>query len=64
MKRTAVVVIALLVLNVLHAGEAKWQPLMDGKTLAGWHPVGDGSGPSRTAPSWGGRTRRNSTACS
>ena len=27
------------------AGEppkADWQPLMDGKTLAGWHPVGDG----------------------
>lgn len=27
------------------AGEAKepsWKPLMDGKTLKGWHPVGDG----------------------
>ncbi len=22
--------------------EPAWQPLMDGKTLAGWHPVGDG----------------------
>lgn len=23
-------------------GEAPWKPLMDGKTLAGWHAVGDG----------------------
>lgn len=22
--------------------QGKWKPLMDGKTLAGWHPVGDG----------------------
>ena len=34
----------LVSFNVL-AGEAeepKWKPLMDGKTLKGWHPVGDG----------------------
>ena len=24
------------------AAEPKWKPLMDGKTLKGWHPVGDG----------------------
>ena len=23
--------------------KADWQPLMDGKTLSGWHPVGDGT---------------------
>jgi hypothetical protein len=23
-------------------GQAGWKPLMDGKTLSGWHPVGDG----------------------
>lgn len=23
-------------------GKADWKPLMDGKTLTGWHPVGDG----------------------
>jgi len=30
--------------NVLTAAEKKpaWKPLMDGKTLAGWHKVGDG----------------------
>ncbi len=30
--------------NVLAAGEKKpaWKPLMDGKTLAGWHKVGEG----------------------
>jgi hypothetical protein len=34
---------ALLCADVL-AGEKKpkWKPLMDGKTLKGWHPVGDG----------------------
>ena len=26
----------------LNAQEKKWKPLMDGKTLAGWHPVGLG----------------------
>jgi hypothetical protein len=35
---------ALLYSNVLVAAEKKptWKPLMDGKTLAGWHKVGDG----------------------
>src|SRR3989304_2199144 len=34
----------LLHFNVLAAAEKKpaWKPLMDGKTLAGWHKVGDG----------------------
>ncbi|MDD4868963.1 MAG: DUF1080 domain-containing protein [Kiritimatiellae bacterium] len=34
----------LLVIGLLAADEksVEWKPLMDGKTLAGWHPVGDG----------------------
>ena len=47
--RVAVVVVslalcALLGVSLVRAGEAKpkWKPLMDGKTLKGWHPVGDG----------------------
>lgn len=38
------VLFALCQLNVLAAGEKKptWKPLMDGKTLKGWHKVGDG----------------------
>ena len=42
-------VVLLAISNCLFAnpltGEAKepdWKPLMDGKTLKGWHPVGDG----------------------
>ena len=41
-------VVGLLVaswLSAALAGEeqkSEWKPLMDGKTLAGWHPVGDG----------------------
>jgi hypothetical protein len=27
---------------VTNAGEEGWQPLFDGRTLAGWHAVGDG----------------------
>jgi hypothetical protein len=50
MKRTACVIVSLLfaVCVLIRAGgsaaeEAKhWKPLMDGKTLAGWHPVGLG----------------------
>jgi hypothetical protein len=41
--------ISLAVANCLLAclataedGKAGWKPLMDGKTLTGWHPVGDG----------------------
>ena len=39
-----VVSVALLLPGALAAGEKKpaWKPLMDGKTLAGWHPVGEG----------------------
>lgn len=38
------VLFALCQLNVLAAGAKKptWKPLMDGKTLKGWHKVGDG----------------------
>ena len=25
-----------------HASAEEWKPLFDGKTLKGWHPVGDG----------------------
>jgi len=51
MKRSRLAVVTLLslwcVLSCagLRAAEAekpKWKPLMDGKTLEGWHPVGDG----------------------
>jgi hypothetical protein len=36
--------LALLLPRTVRAEEeaAEWKPLMDGKTLAGWHPVGDG----------------------
>lgn len=37
---------ASVLLTGLAAAEDKkadWKPLMDGKTLAGWHPVGDGT---------------------
>lgn len=37
--------VAILLLTGLAAAadkKADWKPLMDGKTLAGWHPVGDG----------------------
>ena len=39
-----VVLIAFVFSGVLLAEEKKpeWKPLMDGKTLKGWHPVGDG----------------------
>jgi hypothetical protein len=50
MKRTACTTIGLVSLALAlmwargsAAEEPKdWKPLMDGKTLAGWHPVGDG----------------------
>jgi len=49
MNRISSAVLALLfVAGLLIAGAAcaqppaAWKPLMDGKTLAGWHPVGDG----------------------
>ena len=50
MKRTASMIVSLLFAAcvLIHAGgsaaeETKnWKPLMDGKTLAGWHPVGLG----------------------
>jgi len=37
-------VTALLITNLAVGAEkeAAWKPLMDGKTLTGWHPVGDG----------------------
>ena len=38
-------VVASCLAVTLWAGEEKqhvWKPLMDGKTLTGWHPVGDG----------------------
>lgn len=37
--------LALALVNPLAAAEpqGKWKPLMDGKTLAGWHKVGDGA---------------------
>jgi hypothetical protein len=45
----AVVVVSLVACAFLFAGSAaaaekkpEWKPLMDGKTLTGWHPVGDG----------------------
>jgi len=49
MNRISSAVLALLIAaGLLIAGAAQaqppaaWKPLMDGKTLAGWHPVGDG----------------------
>lgn len=49
MKRPTLVIVGLLlavgvlsVAGTLNAQEKKWKPLMDGKTLAGWHPVGLG----------------------
>ena len=51
MKRSRLAVLTLLSLSCvlscagLRSAEAekpKWKPLMDGKTLKGWHPVGDG----------------------
>jgi len=39
------IISCVLVSASVLAGEAekpKWKPLMDGKTLKGWHPVGDG----------------------
>ncbi|NQT88360.1 DUF1080 domain-containing protein [bacterium] len=45
MKRTATALVCLLCVSVplcTLAGEPKWTPLMDGKTLTGWHAVGDG----------------------
>ena len=46
--RTGIKVVVALALCVIagtvRGGElqGEWKPLMDGKTLAGWHPVGDG----------------------
>ena len=46
--RSAMIVLVALascvVVGTVCAAEpqGKWKPLMDGKTLAGWHPVGDG----------------------
>jgi hypothetical protein len=50
MKRTACTMVGLLLAACLLARAAgaaaeekkNWKPLTDGKTLAGWHPVGDG----------------------
>ena len=51
MKRSRGIIVALLlclcvslVAGTARAAEQKpkWKPLMDGKTLKGWHPVGDG----------------------
>ncbi len=51
MKRSRGIIVALLlclcmslVAGTAQAAEqkTKWKPLMDGKTLKGWHPVGDG----------------------
>ena len=35
-------VLACAVLMAAETEKPKWKPLMDGKTLKGWHPVGDG----------------------
>jgi len=46
--RIAVMVVVALAVCVIAAtvrggnAQGEWKPLMDGKTLAGWHPVGDG----------------------
>lgn len=49
MRRLRVVVVGVVVLAVISlsasllcAQEKKWKPLMDGKTLKGWHKVGHG----------------------
>ena len=48
MERTREARVALLCILFLSvslgafAGEQQWKPLMDGKTLAGWHAVGEG----------------------
>lgn len=46
LRRAAVIVLTwgLLAASYARGAEPKgeWKPLMDGKTLAGWHPVGDG----------------------
>ena len=42
--RSLLVLFAFAVAGALSAADdpAAWKPLMDGKTLGGWHPVGDG----------------------
>ena len=50
MKRTCSMIVCLLCAACVLAGRSSpaaegakhWKPLMDGKTLAGWHPVGHG----------------------
>lgn len=47
MKRSSIITVgsSLVFCACLFAGPlpaAEWRPLMDGQTLAGWHPVGDG----------------------
>ncbi|MHC4403591.1 MAG: 3-keto-disaccharide hydrolase [Planctomycetota bacterium] len=36
------VAVAAVQLEAAEQEKSKWKPLMDGKTLQGWHPVGDG----------------------
>lgn len=46
MKKMAIVAMVIslgLSATVLAADEGEWRPLFDGKTLEGWHPVGDGT---------------------
>jgi len=38
----SLVLCTALVCGVSAAEKGKWKPLMDGKSLDGWHPVGDG----------------------
>jgi hypothetical protein len=50
MKRTTTAIVGLLLVAFVAMGVGRvaaeekkdWKPLMDGKTLAGWHPVGQG----------------------
>ena len=39
---SSLVLCTALVGTLFAAEESPWKPLMDGKSLAGWHPVGDG----------------------
>jgi len=36
------IVLALAACASAEEKKGEWKPLMDGKTMAGWHPVGDG----------------------
>jgi len=40
--RCVLALTACLLVALPAAADQAWKPLMDGKTLAGWHPVGDG----------------------